>query len=135
MKKFSLANIIMLISTGVLLISFSLDYQSAIAAAPQGILADSTYNFADVDTKPELIHKSQPYYPELARKSGTEGTVVISVTVDQKGDVADMKIFKSIPTLDAAALEAAGKTKFKPAMHQGTAVKVMMNIPFKFRLK
>ena len=88
-----------------------------------------------VEKKPVLLKHAQPYYPEMARKSGVEGIVVVKVLIDKKGNVEKAEIFKSIPVLDDAALKAAKKCKFKPAKQRDKLVKVWMIIPYKFKLK
>jgi len=96
---------------------------------------DEIYEFFAVSEKPEIIHKEKPIYPELARKAGIEGIVVVTVTIGKDGKVEDAKIFKSIPMLDEAALAAARKCIFKPAKQRDKYVRVKMNIPFHFKLK
>ncbi len=96
---------------------------------------DEIFEFFAVSQKPVLIHKEKPIYPDLARKAGIEGTVVVTVTIGKDGKVEDAKIFRSIPMLDEAALAAARKCTFKPAKQRDKFVRVKMNIPFKFKLK
>ena len=91
--------------------------------------------FENVEVKPELIVKVQPDYPDMAKRSGTTGLVVVSVLIDKKGNVEKAEIFKSSPLLDKAALDAAKRFKFKPAMQRDKYVKVRMYIPFKFALR
>jgi protein TonB len=91
--------------------------------------------FELVEEKPVVIKLVQPLYPEIARKAGVEGTVVIKVLIDKKGLVEKAEIFKSIPVLDDAALQAALKCEFKPAKQRDKFVKVWMAIPFKFKLQ
>ena len=90
--------------------------------------------FHEIDVKPTMLEKINPVYPDSARISGIEGIVVVTVIINENGDVESAKIFKSVEGLDKAALEAALACKFSPAMHQGKAVKVAMNIPFAFML-
>ncbi len=96
---------------------------------------DEVYEFFAVSEKPVLVHKETPQFPDLARKAGIEGIVVITVTISKTGIVQDARVFKSIPMLDEAALEAAKKCTFKPAKQRDKFVKVKMNIPFQFKLK
>jgi TonB family protein len=91
--------------------------------------------FDDVTDKPEIVNKFLPKYPELARIAGIEGVVVVTVVINEKGEVERADIFNSIPELDEAALQAAKKCKFKPARYNGETVKVSMRIPYKFSLK
>lgn len=94
-----------------------------------------TYEFFAVSDKPVLVQKVNPVYPELARKAGVEGMVVVKVLIDTNGDIEDVKIMKSIPMLDDAALEAARMFKFTPGKQRDRLVKVWMQIPFKFQIR
>jgi len=96
---------------------------------------DEVFEFFAVSEKPVILHKETPIYPDLARKAGIEGIVVVTVTIGKDGSVEDAKIFKSLPMLDEAAIAAAKKCKFKPAKQRDKFVKVKMNIPFHFKLK
>ena len=96
---------------------------------------DEIFEFFAVSEKPEIKHKETPVYPDLAKKAGIEGIVVVTVTISKTGTVEDAKIFKSLPMLDEAALAAAKKCTFKPAKQRDKFVKVKMNIPFHFKLK
>jgi protein TonB len=91
--------------------------------------------FYALSDKPEVIHKVEPSYPDLARKAGIEGMVVVKVLIGTKGDVEKVEIVKSHPMLDDAAMAAAKQFKFKPGKQRDRFVKVWMTIPFTFRLK
>ena len=96
---------------------------------------DEVFEFFAVSEKPVLINKAVPQYPDLARKAQIEGKVVITVTIDKKGNVENAIVFKSVPMLDEAAQAAAMQCKFKPAKQRDKFVKVKMNIPFDFHLR
>jgi TonB family protein len=57
------------------------------------------------------------------------------VLIDTKGNVEDVRVIKSNPMLDDAAIAAAWQFKFTPAKQRDRLVKVWMSIPFHFRLK
>ncbi len=135
MKKLSTVHLIILTAVAILIIPFSMDIQAAEVMGAGFTSADSTFEFFSVEQKPVILHKGAPYYPEIARKAGVEGTVVIDILIDENGDVEKAEIFKSVPELDEAAREAALKCKFKPAKNNGKAVKVKMKVPFKFKLQ
>ena len=91
--------------------------------------------FYALSEKPEVINKVEPVYPDLARKAGIEGMVVVKVLIDTKGNVDKVEVVKSHPMLDDAAIEAAKQFKFKPGKQRDRYVRVWMTIPFTFRLK
>lgn len=76
-------------------------------------------------------------YPEIAQKSGVEGTVVIQCYIDENGIADDFNVLKGIPNtgLNEAAIEAVRKTKFKPAIRDDKNVGVWISIPIVFKLK
>jgi protein TonB len=93
------------------------------------------YPFYAVSKKPAPIKKVKPVYPEIAQKAGVEGIVVVEVLIGTDGKVVEAKIFKSIPMLDHAALEAARMFLFSPGEQRDRRVKVRMTIPFSFSLR
>jgi TonB family protein len=76
-------------------------------------------------------------YPPLAMQLGAEGRVVVAATVDEYGRVVDVAISSSdtIEALETAALEAARKCLFQPAMQGHVPVRCKVEIPFEFRLR
>jgi protein TonB len=91
--------------------------------------------FAELSEEPVEIKRVNPAYPELARRAGIEGMVVVKTLINTKGDVEDVVVLKSHPLLDQAAIEAAKQFKFKPGKQRDRYVKVWMSIPFTFKLK
>lgn len=90
--------------------------------------------YVHVDELPEAIRKVSPTYPPDALASRMEGTVVVQALVDVDGRVADTKVVKSVPALDAAASAAVLGWTFKPAMANGQPVAVWVAVPVKFSL-
>ena len=76
-------------------------------------------------------------YPEIARKAGVEGRVYVNVLIDEKGNVIDTKILKSLGNngCDEAAVNAIRQVKWKPAKQRDKPVKVWVGIPVVFKLK
>ena len=93
--------------------------------------------FIAYDEPPIPLRQIRPKYPEIAKKAGIEGTVVLQVFVDKKGRVKDTVILKGIPNtgLDEAAIKAIKAVRFKPAKQDGVALGVWISIPFNFRLE
>ena len=89
-----------------------------------------------VESKPTILRKVQPVYPELAREAGAEGTVKVEVTVDPTGHVTKSRIVYSdtIQSLERAAIEAAQSYLFSPARQQSLAVSVRVVLQFEFSL-
>ena len=88
-----------------------------------------------VDAMPKLLSRAEPVYPREALRQGTEGKVYVHVLVERDGSVADVLVLKSdADVLNQAALDAARKFKFAPAMKDKSPVAARVVIPFQFRL-
>lgn len=99
-----------------------------------GQTGNQIYEFIAVNPKPVVTRDAQPVYPQSAIDAGIEGTVVVTVVVDENGLVTDATIFNSIPQLDNAALQAARGKVFSPGQVGGLPVSTRMNIPINFVL-
>ena len=85
---------------------------------------------------PMLIYKSIPAYPDLAIKMGFEGTVVLTLYLDEGGNIYDTKIFESSGNdrLDKAALNSGKLCKFTGAVQNGKNIKVSIKLTYVFDL-
>lgn len=65
---------------------------------------------------PARISCAIPRYPERSRELGETGTVLLALSIDTEGRVADSRVEKSsgFPRLDEAALAALSKCRFRP---------------------
>ncbi|HYM82428.1 MAG TPA: energy transducer TonB [Candidatus Limnocylindria bacterium] len=86
------------------------------------------------DVMPEAVVAPRPEYPLFAKEVASEGLVVVRVVVGLEGRVTKAEILRSVPPLDAAALEAARRWVFTPALVDGEPMQVYVIIPFRFRL-
>jgi len=97
--------------------------------------------FVAVEQMPELIGglaklQSQIRYPEMARKAGIEGRVIVQFIVTEEGTVDSPKVIRGIGGgCDEEALKAVSQAKFKPGRQRGKAVRVQYSLPVVFRLQ
>lgn len=92
------------------------------------------------DVAPVVIEKTrtQPTYPEAARKEGISGKVFVKAFINKKGDVESVKLEKVEPVgkgFEVEALKVVPKWKFEPAKAKGEVVAVWVTIPIDFKLK
>lgn len=86
-------------------------------------------------SNPVAIYSPEPQYSEEARKAKWQGTVLLSLVVDENGHATDIKVVRALGLgLDERAIEAVSKWLFKPGMKGGKPVKVMAQIEVTFRL-
>jgi len=84
---------------------------------------------------PVPIYKPEAAYSSQARKDKVQGTVVTEVVVDASGNVADVKLVKSVGEgLDESATETIRTWKFEPATKNGKAVPVRVIVEVDFRI-
>ncbi|HEX6316569.1 MAG TPA: TonB family protein [Gemmatimonadaceae bacterium] len=88
--------------------------------------------------KPVLLSGSRtPKYPDLLRRAGVEGEVLVSFDINEAGqpDVASLKVIHSTHELFAVAVrEALPDMRFRPAERDGRKVKLTVQEPFTFTL-
>jgi TonB family protein len=75
-------------------------------------------------------------YPEIAKRAGIQGKVIIQAFIDENGNVVHTKILNGIGGgCDEMAVDAVKKTKFNPGTQNGKPVKVQVTIPIVFKLQ
>ena len=92
--------------------------------------------FVPYETPPQPVKPIIPAYPEMARKAGVEGMVILLVLIDKEGKVREVQVRKGIGAgLDEAAVAAVKQTPFTPAIQNSRPVAVWMSVPIRFRLR
>jgi protein TonB len=84
---------------------------------------------------PRLIKRVEPDYPEIARQARVEGVVIVETTTDIYGRVKDVKILRSIPLLDQAAVDAVRQWMYEPMIINGRPRGVIFVVTVRFSLK
>ena len=76
-------------------------------------------------------------YPELAKKHGVQGRVVIGFIVEKDGSLTNVKVLRAVDrALDAEALRVVkGMPKWIPGCQDEQLVRVRYNVPVSFRLE
>jgi|SRR5215217_3354322 len=88
-----------------------------------------------VDSEPTVASEVKVPYPEEARRAGIEGTVTLSITIDNEGRVVAAKVLSGPGYgLDEAARDAIKRFRFKPAIKKGEAVSTEMKYSYTFLL-
>ena len=87
---------------------------------------------------PEVLKEVKPKYTAAAMQAKIQGTVWLECVVSETGDIADVKVTRSLDSefgLDQAAIDAASQWKFKPGRKDGKPVAVRITIELTFTLK
>jgi protein TonB len=76
-------------------------------------------------------------YPEIAKRAGIEGKVILSFIVDKNGNIVDVKVAKSIGAgCDEEAIRVLKiMSRWIPGKQNGNPVVTRMNLPVVFKLR
>lgn len=86
--------------------------------------------------KPVAIFQPQPTYTEMARRTRTQGVVILEAIIDREGNVTDVKLRAGLPYgLSEEAIKAVRKWKFRPSTLDGKPVAVFYNLTVRFTLQ
>ncbi len=84
---------------------------------------------------PKVVYSVDPEFSEEARKAKFQGEVLVQLIVDANGRPTGIRIPRPIGMgLDEKAREAVAQYRFKPAMKDGKAVPVPVNIEVNFQI-
>lgn len=84
---------------------------------------------------PALIHRVEPDYPGVAVSAKVTGMVILEATVDEFGAITDLKVLRSIPLLDKAAVKAVKQWRYQPLMLNGMPVPFIVTVTVTFSLR
>ena len=105
-----------------------------IVIAPEALPSPDAFIPREIEPAP--ITPIRPEYPELARKAGIEGTVIVKILIDKEGMVRDAIVVRGVGAgLDQAAVEAIRQTRYTPAIQNNQPIAVWVAQPVYFRLR
>ena len=90
---------------------------------------------ADLPVAPTKTNDVRPVYPDTARQARLSGTVVMEAVLDPAGRVTQLRVIKSAPLFDQAAMDAVRQWRYTPSMYGGHPVSVLMTITIRFTLE
>jgi protein TonB len=87
-------------------------------------------------SKPAYLYNPHPPYPELARRAGQTGVVMLRVSINEKGRVSAVSLIRSSghSLLDDRARTAVQRWIFRPARLNGKPVATQVDVPVRFSL-
>ena len=91
-----------------------------------------------VEERPVLVSHPPVRYPEVLRRAGIEGTVLVEVVIDTAGQVepASLRVVPSSQALfDAEALAVVAGSSYRPGRMSGRAVRVRVVVPVVFAVR
>ena len=87
-------------------------------------------------SKPAYLHNPHPPYPEVSRKAGHTGVVILRVSIGETGRVAAVSFIKSssYSLLDDRAPTSIRRWILRPALRAGRPVATQVDVPVRFSL-
>jgi TonB family protein len=113
------------------LIKYFAAAQEALAALAPNI-APSRIRVGENVQVYNLIRKTQPQYPEEARKADITGQVQMTAIIGRDGTIQNLHLISGHPLLVDAALQAAETWVYKPTLLNGSPVEVVTTITVTF---
>jgi len=84
---------------------------------------------------PQKTRDASPLYPDIARQARVQGIVILEAIIDPQGNVTNVRVLRSIPLLDQAAIDAVRKWKYEPTLLNGVPVPIVMTVTVNFSLQ
>jgi TonB family protein len=84
---------------------------------------------------PRKVVDVAPVYPPIAMSARVSGMVIVEARIGTDGTVEDVKVLRSIPLLDQAAVDAVRQWRFTPTLLNGVRVPVIMTMTVNFTLQ
>ena len=101
----------------------------------QSGIGPGVFRISRLVSAPVVLYQVEPDYSEEARKARFQGTVELSIVVDEHGMPTEFKVLNPLGMgLDEKAVEAVRKWRFRPGMKDGHPVAVIAKVYVTFRL-
>ncbi|MFC6646118.1 energy transducer TonB [Granulicella cerasi] len=82
----------------------------------------------------QLVNKTQPVYPPIARAAHQSGSVVLHAIISKTGSIEDLKVVSGPAMLQGAALDAVRSWRYKPYILNGEPTEVETTVVVNFNL-
>jgi TonB family protein len=83
----------------------------------------------------KLIHQPQPIYPDGARRSRIEGSVILHAIIGTDGHVKELSLVSGDPVLADAAISAVRQWQYQPTKLNDVPAEVDTTITVTFRMR
>jgi protein TonB len=108
----------------------------AAAPPPPAPPAPAQPLLSGVEVKPPARTKYvAPVYPDIARRNGIQGVVIVEAIVSVDGRIRNARVLRSHPFLDEAALQAVRSWEYSPTLLNGRPTPVIMTVTVNFTLR
>lgn len=85
--------------------------------------------------RPQKMVDVAPVYPQMAMRAGISGSVLLEAVIAEDGRVTGLRVLRSVPMLDQAAVDAVRQWVFSPTLLNGVPTPVVMTVTVTFALR
>lgn len=96
--------------------------------------AGSTRRVPAAVAEANLVHKTDPAYPQMAKIAHIQGDVVLLLTINEKGEVSNVRTVSGHPILIQAAMDTVKQWQYKPFLINGEPVEVQTMATVRFHM-
>jgi protein TonB len=89
---------------------------------------------SSITAESEILQKTLPLYPPIARAARVEGTVRLAATISKTGSIENLRVTSGPQMLQQAALNAVSSWRYKPYLLDGQPVEVETTVDVIFTL-
>jgi len=84
---------------------------------------------------PALLKRVEPEYPRLAVAANITGVAILEATVDERGEVTDVRVLRSVhPLIDGEAVKAVRQWRYSPLTLNGHLSPFVLTVTLSFSL-
>jgi protein TonB len=103
-------------------------------AAPEPSAPSGPLRVSSTALESRLIRRIEPHYPDMARRSGLNGSVSLRVLISTDGSVRQVTVLEGPSVLAAAAREAVSQWRYRPYLVDGKPTEVETDMAIKFTI-
>jgi protein TonB len=104
-------------------------------AAPPSAPATAPVSAPRMLRDPEAISTTRPVYPANAKQANVQGTVTVSASIDENGNVVSAKAMNGPIMLRQAAADSVKQWKYSPRLIDGKPAPAQVTVAIDFKLK
>jgi protein TonB len=94
-----------------------------------------TYRPGGEISEPTKIFHVPPVYPQIALGAGVQGVVILEATIDETGRIENVRVLRSHPLLERAAVEAVERWRYTPTRLNGQPVPIILTVTVNFMIE
>jgi TonB family protein len=103
--------------------------------SPAPLWHSGAVSVGDGIAPPAKVKNVLPVYPLEAQNARIQGVVIVEVRIEPEGRVSNLRLMRSVPELDQAALDAVSQWEFAPTPDRdGRPTPVIMAVTVQFTL-